>query len=152
VHLFLLFTFFCSANGICTLSLFLLRICFWSYAYSRCICALIRATSQPDISRARLWFFEGQKKILLYSERSHFFHRYKVITSKRPWGLLMTCSRCHFTRMHLSVCLITLPLICRLEEDIIWLSTHCQGEKISIQRYRLDCYCMQYALRLNLCC
>uniref|UniRef100_A0A453MDZ3 UTP25 C-terminal domain-containing protein n=1 Tax=Aegilops tauschii subsp. strangulata TaxID=200361 RepID=A0A453MDZ3_AEGTS len=42
------------------------------------MCSYIRATSQQDISRARLWFFEGQKKILLYSERSHFFHRYKI--------------------------------------------------------------------------
>jgi len=41
-------------------------------------CRIGEATSQPDISRARLWFFEGQKKILLYSERSHFFHRYKI--------------------------------------------------------------------------
>ncbi|CAM0957227.1 unnamed protein product [Alopecurus aequalis] len=41
-------------------------------------CRIGEATSQPDISRAKLWFFEGQKKILLYSERSHFFHRYKI--------------------------------------------------------------------------
>ncbi|KAM3279880.1 hypothetical protein ACQJBY_046945 [Aegilops geniculata] len=41
-------------------------------------CRIGEATSQQDISRARLWFFEGQKKILLYSERSHFFHRYKI--------------------------------------------------------------------------
>ncbi|AQK39227.1 U3 small nucleolar RNA-associated protein 25 [Zea mays] len=42
----------------------------------------IRATSQQDISRARLWFFEGKKKILLYSERSHFYHRYKIRGTK----------------------------------------------------------------------
>lgn len=45
----------------------------------------IRATSQQDISRSRLWFFEGKKKILLYSERSHFYHRYKV---KSAWSIL----------------------------------------------------------------
>nr|CAB3451748.1 unnamed protein product [Digitaria exilis] len=42
----------------------------------------IRATSQQDISRSRLWFFEGKKKILLYSERSHFYHRYKIRGTK----------------------------------------------------------------------
>ncbi|KAL6865121.1 hypothetical protein ACP4OV_016272 [Aristida adscensionis] len=41
-------------------------------------CRIGEATSQQDISRSRLWFFEGQKKILLYSERSHFYHRYKI--------------------------------------------------------------------------
>ncbi|WVZ87244.1 hypothetical protein U9M48_033914 [Paspalum notatum var. saurae] len=41
-------------------------------------CRIGEATSQQDISRSRLWFFEGKKKILLYSERSHFYHRYKV--------------------------------------------------------------------------
>jgi hypothetical protein len=51
----------------------------------------IRATSQQDISRARLWFFEGKKKILLYSERSHFYHRYKV-TSRLERYLLLHCA------------------------------------------------------------
>uniref|UniRef100_A0A453MEC8 UTP25 C-terminal domain-containing protein n=1 Tax=Aegilops tauschii subsp. strangulata TaxID=200361 RepID=A0A453MEC8_AEGTS len=55
-------------------------------------CRIGEATSQQDISRARLWFFEGQKKILLYSERSHFFHRYKVVTSERPSLLVMMCA------------------------------------------------------------
>ncbi|KAF0903605.1 hypothetical protein E2562_028017 [Oryza meyeriana var. granulata] len=41
-------------------------------------CRIGETTSQQDISRARLWFFEGKKKILLYSERSHFYHRYKI--------------------------------------------------------------------------
>ncbi|KAL6597893.1 hypothetical protein ACP70R_046698 [Stipagrostis hirtigluma subsp. patula] len=41
-------------------------------------CRIGEATSQQDISRSRLWFFEGKKKILLYSERSHFYHRYKI--------------------------------------------------------------------------
>ena len=55
----------------------------------------IRATSQQDISRSRLWFFEGKKKILLYSERSHFYHRYKVKT--KPGALLVILhSSCYF--------------------------------------------------------
>ncbi|VAH73408.1 hypothetical protein VPH35_050336 [Triticum aestivum] len=41
-------------------------------------CRIGEVTSQQDISRARLWFLEGQKKILLYSERSHLFHGYKI--------------------------------------------------------------------------
>jgi hypothetical protein len=55
----------------------------------------IRATSQQDISRARLWFFEGKKKILLYSERSHFYHRYKV-TSSGALLVITLCSSCCF--------------------------------------------------------
>ncbi|KAL6637835.1 hypothetical protein ACP70R_025407 [Stipagrostis hirtigluma subsp. patula] len=51
-------------------------------------CRIGEATSQQDISRSRLWFFEGKRKILLYSERSHFYHRYKLINmlgeSKNP--------------------------------------------------------------------
>lgn len=31
-----------------------------------------------DISRARVWFFEGKRKIMLYTERAHFYHRYKI--------------------------------------------------------------------------
>ncbi|CAL5034427.1 unnamed protein product [Urochloa decumbens] len=45
-------------------------------------CRVGEATSQQDISRSRLWFFEGKKKILLYSERSHFYHRYKIRGTK----------------------------------------------------------------------
>ncbi|KAK3139449.1 hypothetical protein QOZ80_5AG0383460 [Eleusine coracana subsp. coracana] len=41
-------------------------------------CRVGEYTSQQDISRSRLWFYEGKKKILLYSERSHFYHRYKI--------------------------------------------------------------------------
>jgi hypothetical protein len=39
--------------------------------------------SQQDISHSRLWSFEGKKMILLDGERPHFFHIYKVITSKK---------------------------------------------------------------------
>lgn len=38
-----------------------------------------RYTKQSDISRARVWFFEGKRKIMLYTERAHFYHRYKVM-------------------------------------------------------------------------
>ncbi|ONK64654.1 uncharacterized protein A4U43_C07F28440 [Asparagus officinalis] len=31
-----------------------------------------------DISRARVWFFEGKRKIMLYTERAHFYRRYKI--------------------------------------------------------------------------
>ena len=40
---------------------------------------LFRYTQPSDISRARLWFFEGRRKIMLYTERAHFYYRYKVI-------------------------------------------------------------------------
>lgn len=39
---------------------------------------LLRYAGQSDISRARVQFFEGKRKIMLYTERSHFYHRYKV--------------------------------------------------------------------------
>lgn len=39
---------------------------------------LIRYAQQSDISRARVRFFEGKRKIMLYTERSHFYHRYKI--------------------------------------------------------------------------
>lgn len=38
-----------------------------------------RYTEQSDISRARVWFFEGRRKIMLYTERAHFYFRYKVL-------------------------------------------------------------------------
>ncbi|KAK7329234.1 hypothetical protein VNO77_23386 [Canavalia gladiata] len=41
-------------------------------------CLLGEYTTQSDISRSRLWFYEGQRKIMLYTERSHFYHRYKI--------------------------------------------------------------------------
>ncbi|XP_061355845.1 protein NUCLEOLAR FACTOR 1 [Gastrolobium bilobum] len=42
-------------------------------------CLLGEYTTQSDVSRARLWFYERRRKIMLYTERSHFYHRYKVI-------------------------------------------------------------------------
>ncbi|XP_030523611.2 U3 small nucleolar RNA-associated protein 25 isoform X2 [Rhodamnia argentea] len=41
-------------------------------------CLLGEYTKQSDISRSRVWFFEGKKKIMLYTERAHFYHRYKI--------------------------------------------------------------------------
>ncbi|KAK4257709.1 hypothetical protein QN277_007266 [Acacia crassicarpa] len=41
-------------------------------------CLLGEYTTQSDISRARLWFFEEKRKTMLYTERSHFYHRYKI--------------------------------------------------------------------------
>ncbi|KAK9104212.1 hypothetical protein Scep_021056 [Stephania cephalantha] len=41
-------------------------------------CLLGEYTKQSDISRARIWFFEGTRKMMLYTERVHFFRRYKI--------------------------------------------------------------------------
>ncbi|KAJ8500014.1 hypothetical protein OPV22_010566 [Ensete ventricosum] len=41
-------------------------------------CLLGEYTKASDISRARVWFFEGKRKIMLYTERAHFYHRYKI--------------------------------------------------------------------------
>lgn len=41
-------------------------------------CMISEYTKQSDISRARIWFFEGKQKIMLYTERAHFYHRYKI--------------------------------------------------------------------------
>ncbi|OWM86976.1 hypothetical protein CDL15_Pgr016012 [Punica granatum] len=41
-------------------------------------CLLGDYTKQSDISRSRVWFFEGRRKIMLYTERAHFYHRYKI--------------------------------------------------------------------------
>ncbi|XP_018634024.1 protein NUCLEOLAR FACTOR 1 isoform X1 [Nicotiana tomentosiformis] len=41
-------------------------------------CLLGEYTEQSDISRARVWFFNETKKIMLYTERAHFYHRYKI--------------------------------------------------------------------------
>uniref|UniRef100_A0A1D1ZBM3 Digestive organ expansion factor n=1 Tax=Anthurium amnicola TaxID=1678845 RepID=A0A1D1ZBM3_9ARAE len=41
-------------------------------------CLLGEYTKQSDISRARAWFFQGNRKIVLYTERAHFYHRYKI--------------------------------------------------------------------------
>ncbi|PWA72213.1 Digestive organ expansion factor, predicted [Artemisia annua] len=35
-------------------------------------------TKNSDISRARGWFFQGKRKIMLYTERAHFYYRHKI--------------------------------------------------------------------------
>lgn len=42
------------------------------------MCLLGEYTKQSDISCARVWFFQGNKKIMLYTERANFYHRYKI--------------------------------------------------------------------------
>ncbi|PWA70846.1 nucleolar protein [Artemisia annua] len=42
------------------------------------MCLLGEYTKNSDISRARAWFFQGKRKIMLYTERAHFYHRYKI--------------------------------------------------------------------------
>ncbi|XP_010539417.1 PREDICTED: U3 small nucleolar RNA-associated protein 25 [Tarenaya hassleriana] len=41
-------------------------------------CLLGDYTKAPDISRARVWFFEGKRKMMLYTERAYFYRRYKI--------------------------------------------------------------------------
>ncbi|KAK8550102.1 hypothetical protein V6N13_118633 [Hibiscus sabdariffa] len=41
-------------------------------------CLLGDYNDQKDISRARVWFFEGKRKIMLYTERIHFYRRFKI--------------------------------------------------------------------------
>ncbi|XP_058068370.1 protein NUCLEOLAR FACTOR 1 isoform X2 [Magnolia sinica] len=41
-------------------------------------CLLGEYTKPQDISRARVHFFEGSRKIMLYTERAHFYRRYKI--------------------------------------------------------------------------
>ncbi|KAK1420515.1 hypothetical protein QVD17_22178 [Tagetes erecta] len=42
------------------------------------MCLLGDYTKASDISRSRVSFFHGIKKIMLYTERAHFYHRYKI--------------------------------------------------------------------------
>lgn len=41
-------------------------------------CLLGEYTKPSNISRARVWFFEGRRKIMLYTERAYFYKRYKI--------------------------------------------------------------------------
>ncbi|XP_056166677.1 protein NUCLEOLAR FACTOR 1-like isoform X2 [Syzygium oleosum] len=47
-------------------------------AQNASFCLLGEYTKQSDISHSRVWFFEGTRKIMLYTERAHFYHRYKI--------------------------------------------------------------------------
>ncbi|KAL8259922.1 hypothetical protein R6Q59_027875 [Mikania micrantha] len=42
------------------------------------MCLLAENTVKSDISRSRVMFFQGTKKIMLYTERALFYHRYKI--------------------------------------------------------------------------
>lgn len=56
--------------------------CWFGYKSSvdlfACLKYCLRYTEKKDIPRARLWFYEGKKKILVCDERFHFLNRYKV--------------------------------------------------------------------------
>ncbi|CAM8913404.1 unnamed protein product [Rhodiola kirilowii] len=41
-------------------------------------CELHEDTDPSNVSRARSWFYDGLRKIMLYTERAHFYHRYKI--------------------------------------------------------------------------
>ncbi|XP_022879433.1 digestive organ expansion factor homolog isoform X2 [Olea europaea var. sylvestris] len=42
------------------------------------VCLFGEYTKQKDISSVRGQFFRGEKKIILYTERAHFYYRYKI--------------------------------------------------------------------------
>ncbi|KAK9068656.1 hypothetical protein SSX86_012771 [Deinandra increscens subsp. villosa] len=42
------------------------------------MCLLGEYTQKKDISRSRVWFFKEKKKMMLYTERAHFYYRYKI--------------------------------------------------------------------------
>ncbi|CAI5489304.1 unnamed protein product [Closterium sp. Naga37s-1] len=47
-------------------------------------CLLSEYTDERNVHRARAWFFQNRRRIMLYSERSHFYHRYRGEGGK--WG------------------------------------------------------------------
>jgi hypothetical protein len=47
-------------------------------AQSASFASLCEYTKQSDISRGRAWFFHGKRQFLLYTERAHFYHRYRI--------------------------------------------------------------------------
>ncbi|XP_024536917.1 U3 small nucleolar RNA-associated protein 25 [Selaginella moellendorffii] len=47
-------------------------------AESASFCLLGEYTKSSDVSRSRTWFFHGQRRIMLYTERAHFYHRYQI--------------------------------------------------------------------------
>jgi U3 small nucleolar RNA-associated protein 25 len=47
-------------------------------AQNSSFCLLGEYTKQSDISRGRSWFYHGKRRIMLYTERAHFYHRYKI--------------------------------------------------------------------------
>ncbi|GMH11925.1 hypothetical protein Nepgr_013766 [Nepenthes gracilis] len=49
-------------------------------------CLLGDYAVQKDISRARVCYFEGRRQIMVYTERAHFYHRYKI---RGIWNLIL---------------------------------------------------------------
>eukprot|EP00850_Spirogloea_muscicola_P019980 SM000203S06156 [mRNA] locus=s203:172171:178779:- [translate_table: standard] len=47
-------------------------------AQNASFCLLSEYTKQSDISRSRSWFFHSKRSIMLYTERAHFYHRYRL--------------------------------------------------------------------------
>ncbi|KAG0592994.1 hypothetical protein KC19_1G296500 [Ceratodon purpureus] len=47
-------------------------------AQNASFCDLNEYTKQSDISRARSWFYHKKRHFMLYTERAHFYHRYKI--------------------------------------------------------------------------
>jgi U3 small nucleolar RNA-associated protein 25 len=41
-------------------------------------CSCADYSSASDISRARSWFFHGERQVMLYTERFHFYRRYMI--------------------------------------------------------------------------
>lgn len=39
---------------------------------------LCEYTKHSDVSRGRSNFFHGRRRIMLYTERAHFYHRYRL--------------------------------------------------------------------------
>ena len=41
-------------------------------------CSCSDYTTASNISRSRTWFFHGERQFMLYTERFHFYRRYKI--------------------------------------------------------------------------
>lgn len=88
-----------------------------------------RYTKQSDISRARVWFFQGKRKIMLYTERAHFYHRYKVLYD----SFLSFFNFCCFP--FLTLFFKRINVACGLWND------HSEGMKRKLS-YLFDCLCI----------
>jgi U3 small nucleolar RNA-associated protein 25 len=42
------------------------------------IAVLSEYSSFPQVTRARAHFFQRQRRLMLYTERAHFYHRYRI--------------------------------------------------------------------------
>jgi U3 small nucleolar RNA-associated protein 25 len=41
-------------------------------------CQICEYTNTPDVKRARAWFAQGKRHFLIFTERFHFFHRFRL--------------------------------------------------------------------------